>query len=96
MLGHTVALLALLYCITAAEMKYMRKTSGYTWTYYKTDPETAKELNTKPALDKIQEHKNLLQHIKRLHRNRLLRIIINYRPKGIRNQVRPLKRLLEV
>ena len=69
-LYHTAALLALLYGsenwtikardarrITAAEMKYMRKTSGYTWTYYKTDPEIANELSTNPALDKTQKHK---------------------------------------
>jgi hypothetical protein len=38
----------------------MRKTSIYTWTYYKTDPETAKELNTNPVLDKTHEHKKKL------------------------------------
>ena len=27
--------------ITAAEMKYMRKTVGYTWTDYTTDTENA-------------------------------------------------------
>jgi hypothetical protein len=41
--------------ITAAEIKHMRKTAGYTWTDYKTNTETAKELNITPALDKIQE-----------------------------------------
>jgi hypothetical protein len=30
---------------TAAEMKYMRITAGYTWTDHKTNTETAKELN---------------------------------------------------
>jgi len=70
-LYHTVALLLLLYGsdnwtikardarrITAADLKYMRKASGYTWTYYKIDPEIAKELNTNPVLDKTHEHKN--------------------------------------
>jgi len=28
--------------ITAAEMKYMRKTAGYTWTDYKTNTEMEK------------------------------------------------------
>jgi hypothetical protein len=45
--------------ITAAEIKYMRKTSGYTWTYYETGPEIAKEVNTNPVLDKTQEHKKI-------------------------------------
>jgi hypothetical protein len=40
---------------TAAEMKYIRK-AEYTWTDYKTNTEIAKELNTTPVLDKIQEY----------------------------------------
>jgi len=31
--------------ITAAEVKYMRKTAVYTWTEYKTMTEITKELN---------------------------------------------------
>jgi hypothetical protein len=30
--------------ITAAEIKYMRRTAGYTWTDYKTNAQIAKEL----------------------------------------------------
>jgi len=30
--------------ITAAEMKYMRRTAGYTWTDYKTNAQIVKEL----------------------------------------------------
>jgi len=32
--------------ITAAEMKYMRITAGYTWTDYRTNAQIAKELKT--------------------------------------------------
>jgi len=39
--------------VIAAEMKYVRKTAGYTGTDYKTNTETAKELNITPVLDKI-------------------------------------------
>jgi len=34
--------------ITAAEMKYMRKTAGYAGTDYKTNVEITKELNITP------------------------------------------------
>ena len=34
--------------ITAAEMKYMRRTAGYTWTDYKTNAQIAKELKMIP------------------------------------------------
>ena len=36
-------------------MKYIRKTAGCIWEGYKTDTETAKELNITPVLDKIQK-----------------------------------------
>jgi hypothetical protein len=43
--------------ITAAEMKYMIRTAGHTWTDRKTNTEIAKELNITPVLDKIQDYK---------------------------------------
>jgi hypothetical protein len=41
--------------ITAAEMKYMRGTAGYTWTDYKTNTHITKELKITPILDKLLE-----------------------------------------
>jgi hypothetical protein len=41
--------------ITASEMKYVRKTVGYTWTVNKINTDIAKELNVTQVLDKIQE-----------------------------------------
>jgi len=41
--------------ITAAEMKYMRITAGYTWTDYKTNTQITKELKVTPILDKLLE-----------------------------------------
>jgi hypothetical protein len=38
--------------ISAAEMKYRRRTAGYTWTDYKTNTQIAKELKTTTILDK--------------------------------------------
>ena len=34
--------------ITAAEMKYMRRTAGYTWTDYKTNAQISMELKITP------------------------------------------------
>jgi hypothetical protein len=97
-LCNTLALPALLYGggtwtikargarrIIAAEMKYMRRTAGYTWTYHKTNTEIAKELNITPVLDKIQSCKRRwMQHVNRMPRNRLPRILKNCTPKGRR------------
>jgi hypothetical protein len=41
--------------ITTAEMKYMRRTAGYTWADYKTNAQIAKELKITPILDKLLE-----------------------------------------
>jgi len=41
--------------ITAAEMKYIRRTAGYTWPDYKTNAQIAKELKITPILDKLLE-----------------------------------------
>jgi len=43
--------------ITAAEVKYTRKTSGYTWTYYKTYTEITKELNITTVLNRKQDYR---------------------------------------
>jgi len=58
--------------ITAAEMKYMRRTAGYTRTDYKTNTQIANEFKIAPILDKLLEYKRKwLQHVNRMPRNRL-------------------------
>jgi len=82
--------------ITAAEMKYMRRTAGYIWTEYKTNAQIAKELKITPILDKLLEYnRNWIQHVNRMPRNRLPRVMKRYSPTGRRNHSRPLKRLLD-
>ena len=62
--------------ITAAEMKYMRRTTGYTWTDYKTNAQIAKELKMTTVLDKLLEYKrSWIQHVNRMPRNRLPRVM---------------------
>ena len=82
--------------ITAAEMKYMRRTAVYTGTDCKTNTEIAKELKITPILDKLLEYKrNWIQHINRMPRNGLPRVMKHYCATGRRNYGRPLKRLLD-
>ena len=82
--------------ITAAEMKHMRITAGYTRTIYKTNTVIAKELKITPILDKLLENKsNWIQHVNRMPRNRLPRVMKHYSPTGRRNHGRPLTRLLD-
>jgi len=81
--------------ITAAVMKYKRRTAGYAWTDYKTNAQIAKELKITPLLDKLLEYKrSWIQHVNRMPRNKLPRVMKYYCPTGRRNHGRPLKRLL--
>jgi hypothetical protein len=83
--------------ITAAEMKYMRRTAGYTWTDYKTIIQITNELQITPILDKLLDYKiNCIQHVNGMPRNRLPRVMKHYFPTGRRNYGRPLKRLLDM
>ena len=80
--------------ISAAEMKYMRRTAGYTWGDYKTNSNIAKELEITPVLHKLLEYKrNWIQNVNRMPRDRLPRIMKHYSPTGRKNRGRPLKRL---
>jgi hypothetical protein len=77
-------------------MKYVRTTAGYTGTDCKTNTQIAKELKVTSILDKLLEYKrNWIQHVNRMPRNRLPRVMKDYSPTGRRNHGRPLKRLLD-
>jgi hypothetical protein len=62
--------------ITAADMNFMKVTERYTLIDHKTNAEIAKELNVTPVLDTIQDNeKKWIQHVSRMPRNRLPRLI---------------------
>jgi hypothetical protein len=49
--------------ITAAQMKYVRRTAGYTWTDYKSNSQFAKKLEGTPGVEKLLEYKsNWIKH----------------------------------
>jgi hypothetical protein len=76
-------------------IKYMRRTAAYTWTDYKTNTQIAKDLKITPVFDRLLEYKrNWIQHVNRMPRNRLPRVMKHYSTTGRRNHDRPLKRLL--
>jgi len=82
--------------ITAAEMKYMRRTAGYTWDTLQNKWTNRKDLKITKILDKLLEYKrSWIQHVNRMPLNRLPRVMKHYCPTGRRNHGRPLKRLLD-
>jgi len=69
--------------VAAAEMKYV-KTAGYTWTT-KQPHKLQKALKITQILDKIQEYKrSWTQHVNRMPRNRLPRVLKHYSSIGIK------------
>jgi hypothetical protein len=78
--------------ISATEMKYLIRTARYTWTDYKTNTQITKELKITLVLDKLLEYKrNWIQHVNRMPRNRLPRVMKHCSPIGKMNQGRRLK-----
>jgi len=54
---------------------------------YKTSAQIAKKLKITPILDKLLEYKGRwIQHVNRMPRNRLPRVMKYYSPAGRRNQ----------
>jgi hypothetical protein len=77
-------------------MKYIRRTAGYAWTDHKANTQIVKELKITPILDKLLEYKrNWIQHVNRMPRNRLPRLMKHFSLTGRRNHGRSLKRLLD-
>jgi hypothetical protein len=59
--------------LTAAEMKFMRKTAKYTWRDHKTNEEILNELEVTSILYKITSYKNdWIQHVNRMPRSRFI------------------------
>jgi hypothetical protein len=59
----------------------MRRTAGYTRTDHKTNTQIAKELKITSILDKLLEYKRKwIQHVNRMPRNRLARVMKHYSP----------------
>jgi hypothetical protein len=72
--------------MSAVEMECMKRTAGYNGTDCKINTQIAKELKVTPILDKLLEYKrNWIQHVNRMPRNRLPRVMKHCCPTGRRN-----------
>jgi hypothetical protein len=79
--------------ITACEMKFMRRTAGYTKGDLKRNEEVLKELRVEPILDYICRYQNNWRgHVNRMSRTRIPKAIVYYQPRVKRSLGRPVKR----
>jgi hypothetical protein len=82
--------------ITAAETRFMGTTAKYIWSGYKRNDDILKELKTEPVMGKILKYKNnWIEHVSRMQRDRIPKLLKNYKSRGRRNRGRPMKRLLD-
>lgn len=82
--------------LTAAEMRFMRRTAGYTRMDHIKNFDIMKELQIEPITEYLQKYRqNWRSHVIRMPRSRIPRQILNYHPVGKRSLGRPFKRWQE-
>ncbi|KAJ4434368.1 hypothetical protein ANN_22927 [Periplaneta americana] len=82
--------------IKATEMKFFRRTAGYTLLDRKRNEEILEQLEVESVEEKITRYKfNWLDHVRRMENSRIPKIMMQYKPRGHRRPGRPLRRLLD-
>lgn len=82
--------------VTSNEMRFMRRTAGYTKWDHKRNEEIMDELGLEPILQHIQHYQNnWMAHLQRMPSHRIPRAILRYHPQGKRSLGRPKKRWVE-
>ncbi|KAJ4448947.1 hypothetical protein ANN_00339 [Periplaneta americana] len=82
--------------IKATEMKFLRRTAGYTILDRKRNEEILEQLEVESVEEKISRYKfNWLDHVRRMENSRIPKIMMQYKPRGHRRPGRPLRRLLD-
>ncbi|KAJ4435830.1 hypothetical protein ANN_18449 [Periplaneta americana] len=82
--------------IKATEMKFLRRTAGYTLLDRKRNEEILEQLEVESVEEKISRYKfNWLDHERRMENSRIPTIMMQYKSRGHRRPGRPLRRLLD-
>ncbi|KAJ4434296.1 hypothetical protein ANN_22848 [Periplaneta americana] len=81
---------------TTAEMRFLRRTAGYSLLDHKRNELITKELKITPIYEYLNHYRQKwLNHVNRMDRSRLPTQILRYIPHGRRSLGRPLKRWTE-
>ncbi|KAJ4432990.1 hypothetical protein ANN_15247 [Periplaneta americana] len=82
--------------LTAAEMRFVRRTAGYTRLDHIRNFDIMKELQIEPITEYLKKYRQSWRsHIIRMPRSRIPRQILNYHPVGKRSLGTPFKRWQE-
>jgi hypothetical protein len=81
--------------LKASEIKFLRRTAGYTLLDLKKNEDILQELNTTPVLEKITKYRHKwVKHVHCMNNSRFPKALIEYHTHGRRRPGRPLKLLL--
>jgi hypothetical protein len=79
--------------LISAEMRFLRRTAGYTRWDHKRNEDSLTELQISQITEFIcQYRKNWKEHVDRMGSDRIPKMILKYQPTGKRNLGRSLKR----
>ena len=82
--------------ITAAEMRFLRKSAGYTMLDRKRNEAIQNELNVTPVIKRVKEYRRRWRdHVNRMDEERSPKWASNYTPKGRRDRGRPRRKLVD-
>ncbi|KAJ4448977.1 hypothetical protein ANN_00369 [Periplaneta americana] len=74
----------------------MRYTAGYTKWDHKRNEDVMEELQLEPVINHVKHYRNnWINHLHRMRRDRIPKVILHYRPNGKRSLGRPKKRWIE-
>jgi hypothetical protein len=79
--------------LISAEMRFLRRTAGYTRWDHKRNEDILTELQMSQITEFIYQYRNnWKERVDRMSSDRIPKMILKYQPKGKRNFGRPLKR----
>lgn len=79
--------------LEAAEMRFLRAVAGYRLIDQRRSEDIRRELQIEDIISKIKNYQiKWLEHVERMNQDRFPRVLLNYDPKGRRDQGRPCKR----
>ncbi|KAJ4445812.1 hypothetical protein ANN_12497 [Periplaneta americana] len=71
-------------------------TAGYTKWDHKRNEDLMEELQLEPVINHVKHYQyNWINHLHRMHRDRIPKVMLYYRPNGKRSLGRPKKRWIE-
>jgi hypothetical protein len=82
--------------LEAAEMRFLRSVAGYRLIYHRRNEDIREELQIIDTNSRTKDYQiKWLQHLERMEQNRISKLLLNYKPRGRRDQERPCRRWRE-